>query len=205
MKNLLLIFTIVLMFSGIKSFSQKDYAAPADAAFENLRYTVAIERYKKAYSKVKGNKIEKDRISYQLAECYRLTNNLRRAESRYKRLIRNNYQDNKPLILLHYANILKSNEKYDLALEQYKAYSELVSDDPRGQNGITACETISEWLENPTKHEIEEVKKLNSRESDFSPAWESNNYNSLIFTSKREGSKGKNTDVWTNQNFRDLF
>ena len=205
MKNLLLIFTIVLMFSGIKSFSQKDYAAPADAAFENLRYTVAIERYKKAYSKVKGNKIEKDRISYQLAECYRLTNNLRRAESRYKRLIRNNYQDNKPLILLHYANILKSNEKYDLALEQYKAYSELVSDDPRGQNGITACETISEWLENPTKHEIEEVKKLNSRESDFSPAWESNNYNSLIFTSTREGSTGKNTDEWTNQNFSDLF
>ncbi|MCD4774267.1 MAG: OmpA family protein [Bacteroidales bacterium] len=204
-KNIILIFTIVLMFSGLKSFSQKDYAAPADEAFDNLRYTVAIEKYKKAYSKVKGNKIEKDRISYQMAECYRLTNNLRRAESRYKRLVKDNYQDSKPLILLHYANILKSNEKYELALEQYNAYSKLVPDDPRGQNGITACEYITEWIENPTKHEIEEIKKLNSRESDFTPAWGSDNYNSLIFTSTREGSTGKNTDEWTDQNFSDLF
>ena len=205
MKNISLIFIIVLMFSGFNSFAQKNYAAPADAAFDNMRYTVAIEKYKKAYSKVKGNEIEQDRISYRMAECYRLTNNLRRAESRYKRLVKKNYQDIKPLVLLHYADVLKSNKKYDLALEQYKAYKELVPDDPRGQNGITSCEMINEWLENPTKHEIEEVKKLNSRESDFSPAWGSDNYNSLIFTSTREGATGKNTDEWTDQNFSDLF
>ena len=205
MKNIIFIFTILLIFSGLKSFSQKDYAAPADAAFDNMRYTVAIEKYKKAYSKVKGNEIEKDRISYQMAECYRMTNNLRRAESRYKRLVKKNYQDTKPMILLHYADILKSNEKYDLALEQYKTYNELVPDDPRGQNGITSCEMINEWIENPTKHEIEKIKKLNSRESDFTPAWGSDNYNSLIFTSTREGSTGKNTDEWTDQNFSDLF
>ncbi len=64
---------------------------------------------------------------------------------------------------------------------------------------------IEEWLEYPSKYEVEYIKKINSRQSDFSPTYASDNFNELIFTSTREGSTGKKTDEWTDMNFSDLF
>ncbi len=49
------------------------------------------------------------------------------------------------------------------------------------------------------------MKKINSRESDFAPAFTTENYNEIVFTSSREGATGKETDRWTDQNFTDLF
>jgi len=54
-------------------------------------------------------------------------------------------------------------------------------------------------------HQVALEKKLSSRESDFTPAYASNNYNALVFTSSREGSTGKGLDEWTNENFSDLY
>ncbi|MDZ7741508.1 MAG: OmpA family protein [Bacteroidota bacterium] len=200
---IILIFILLMMPSS--GYSQKDPAAAADDAFDTYRYSVAIERYKKAYSRVKGNESEKNRIIYQLGECYRLTNNLRRAEVQYRRLIRDGYENIKPELLLHYADVLKADEQYEEALEYYTRYTEMVPEDPRGPNGVESCQLAIEWIENPSKHQVEEVKKLNSRESDFSPAYASGEFNALIFTSTREGATGKNTDEWTDQNFSDLF
>ncbi len=81
----------------------------------------------------------------------------------YKRLIKVDYQQKKPEILLYYADMLKADEEYDEALEQYKAYGELVPEDPRGANGVQSCEMAIEWTENPSKHEVEFVKKLSSK------------------------------------------
>lgn len=195
----------IVLILPLAVFSQKSPTGPADEAFENYRYAVAIERYKKAYTKVKGNKAEKNRIVYQLGECYRLTNNYRRAEMQYKRLMREGYQQLKPELLLHYGDVLKINGKYEEALEKYNAYAEMVPEDPRGPNGVESCKLAIEWQENPTKYQIEIMKKLNSRESDFSPAYASDNFNTVIFTSTREGATGKGTDEWTDQNFSDLF
>lgn len=201
--RLLLINTLILI--TISVFGQKTATKAADEAFENNKYTLAIEKYKKAYSKVKSDKIEKTRIIYQLAECYRMTNNIKRAKMQYKRLLREDFQQKKPEILLHYADALRADEEYEDALEQYKAYNELIPEDPRGSNGIESCKVAIEWYDNPTDHEVELVKKLSSRESDFTPAYASDNYNSVIFTSTREGSTGKATDEWTDENFSDLY
>ncbi|MCF8229993.1 MAG: OmpA family protein [Bacteroidales bacterium] len=199
---LILFAFIMIPFGG---FAQKDAAAAADEAFDTYRYAVAIERYKKAYTRVKGNESEKNRIIYQMGECYRLTNNLRRAEIQYRRLIRDGYENIKPELLLHYADVLKADEQYEEALEYYTQYTALVPEDPRGPNGVESCNLAIEWIENPSKHQVEEVKKLNSRESDFSPSYANSEFNTLIFTSTREGATGRSTDEWTDQNFSDLF
>ena len=207
MKQIIKPLAFILLILGLPFIlaAQRNPAAAADQAFENYRFVVAIEKYKKAYTKVKGNDAEKNRIIFQLGECYRLTNNIRRAEIQYRRLLRDNYQKKNPLVLLHYADMLKANEKYEEAQEQYEAYLELVPEDPRGPNGVESCKLAQEWLEDPTKHQVEYVKKLNSRESDFSATYASNNYNAIIFTSTREGATGRQTDEWTDQNFSDLF
>ena len=204
-KQVLFLLFISLIISPTIIFAQRNPTRSADEAFDNQRYFIAIDKYKKAYSKVKKNKPEKHRVIFQIAECYRLTNNLKRAESQYKRLIRAKYDKKEPLVVLNYADALKANKKYDLALVQYNNYSELAPDDPRGLAGAEACRLIKEWEENPSKYEIVQIKKINSRESDFSPTYENDNFNSIIFTSTREGSTGKETDDWTGQNFSDLF
>ena len=204
-KQVLFLFLISLLISPTIIFAQRNPTRSADEAFENQRYFIAIDKYKKAYSKVKKNKPEKNRVIFQIAECYRHTNNLKRAESQYKRLIRAKYDKKEPLVILYFADALKANKKYDLALVQYNNYNELFPDDPRGLFGAEACRLIKEWEENPSKYEIIKIKKINSRESDFSPVYESNNFNSIIFTSTREGAIGKETDDWTGQNFSDLF
>ncbi len=185
--------------------AQSRKAAAADEDFNNMRYSVAIPKYKKAYSKTKGNKTEKNRISFQLAECYRLTNVTKRAEAFYKRLIRAKYTHTEPLVLLYYADALKANGKYDKALEQYRIYAERFPDDPMGHVGVLSCELAVEWQDQPTNIEIKKLKRLNSREDDFSPAYCEKTANAIIFTSSREGSTGKKSDDWTGKNFTDLF
>jgi peptidoglycan-associated lipoprotein len=184
---------------------RKNPAKDADDAFDKLQYYVAIEKYKKALKKVKKNKEEKNRITYQMAECYRLTGNYRRAESGYKRLIRNEYEKRDPEIILRYADMLKINGKYDESIEYYNKYSELVPDDPRGKLGAESAAQIKDWIENPSKYEVTNIKKINSREADFAPAFYNSTYQEIIFTSTREGSTGKQEDKWTGQSFSDLY
>lgn len=196
---------ILLLFAAITAHGQNRRAQAADEDFINMRYSLAIPKYKKAYSRVKGNKSEKNRITYQLAESYRLTNQTKRAEAYYKRLERANYDRTEPLVLLRLADAMRADGKYDEALEMYEKFAERVPEDRRGKAGITSCTLAQEWLENPGNYQIEKLKRFNSREDDFSPAYSEANANAIIFTSSRDGSTGKNTDEWTGMNFTDLF
>ena len=195
----------VIAFVSVSLGQKRTHIRTADEAFEDQRYSVAIEKYQKAYSKTKKNQAEKDRIVFQLAECYRLTNNWKRAKGQYRRLIRMGYDAKEPIILLHYANIMRWEGDLEEARTHYQAYAEKVPDDPRGPNGVESCELIPEWQENLTKYEVVEEDGLNSRESDFAPAFLNENYDALILTSTREGAKGKDVDEWTDESFSSLF
>ncbi|MBW6490268.1 MAG: OmpA family protein [Lentimicrobium sp.] len=185
-------------------YSQSRRLAAADEAFNSFQYNSAVNRYKKAYSKTKSRP-EKDRISFQMAECYRMMNNTKRAEITYRRIIKSDYARRNPITYLHYADMLRANEKYADAKDYYALYIENVPEDPRGPNGLKSCELAAEWLKNPTKFTITNVKKINSKSDDFAATYADKFYNALIFTSTREGSTGKGLDDWTGQNFSDLF
>ena len=185
--------------------AQSRKAQAADEDFRNMRYSMAIPKYKKAYSKTKGNKNEKNRISFQMAECYRMTNQPKRAAAYYKRVVRAKWDRTEPLALLYLADAQLANAKYDEALEYYQTYVERFPDDPRGETGVLSCELAKESENYPTNFEIEKLKRLNSREDDFSPGYAENTANAIIFTSARDGSIGKKADDWTGQNFTDLY
>lgn len=203
-RKLLIVLSVLFLLPAM-AFAQRNPAKAADEAFDAYQYTIAIDKYKKAYSKVKKNKEEKNRITSRLAECYRLTSNYKRAELSYKQLVKRGWEKRNPEVLLRYAEMLKINGKYEEAIVQYNAYAEQVPDDPRGKLGAESAALIPEWIENPSKYEVTNVKKINSRESDFAPAFTSENYNEIVFGSTRDGATGKETDEWTGQNFSDLF
>lgn len=202
--RVVLSFLFIMFLSAGNLSAQTRRMAAADDAFNTYQFNVAVNRYKKAYSRTKSRP-EKDRISFKMAECYRMMNNTKRAEINYKRMINSDFARKNPVAYLYYADMLKANEKYDLAQEYYATYTENVPEDPRGPNGVQSCKMVKEWVENPTKYTVTNIKKVNSKSDDFAATYSDKFYNALLFTSTREGSTGKGLDGWTGQNFSDLF
>lgn len=179
---------------------QKD--SRAQAAFEAGEYFEAIDLYKNAYNKV-NDKTQKTAVLFRIGECYRILGDARSAELWYKKAEREDYQD--PILFLRYGQMMLINEKYEEAEEQFKKYKDLVPDDPRGSVGIESCEAALLWIDNPTGYIVENLRYFNSRQRDFSPAYVSEDYNEIFFTSTREDATGNETHGATGQNFADLF
>ncbi len=201
MKFYFLLIAYFLAFS-VLSFPQKKRTARADEAYDAGEFYEAIDLYKNAYSAIK-DKQEKTRVTFQIAECYRKTNNSKQSELRYKRAVSREYPD--PIAILRYAEAKKMNGKYEDAIDELKRYKQLVPDDPRSDNGILSCEMALEWMENPVGYKVEDIRYFNSRGFDFSPAYAQEDYSVIYFTSSREEATGKKTHGATGENFADIF
>lgn len=199
------IFLLLLFLFSSLIFAQNKFSKSADDAFTDQQYLTALTRYQKAYSKVKSNKAERDRINFRMAECYRMMNNMKKAEIAYKRLATSKYVKTDPKILLYYADALKTNGNYNEAINQYKAYLEKFPKDARAQLGVETCTQAQEWIKNPGKYDVKWEKKINVKDDDYAPAYADKTHNSIIFTSDREASSGKDLDNWTGKRFSDLF
>ena len=199
------IFLLLLIFITSLISAQTKYSKSADDAYTDQQYLIALMRYQKAYSKVKNNKVERDRINFRMAECYRMMNNMKKAEIAYKRLATSKYVKTDPKILLYYADALKTNGNYTEAINQYKAYLEKVPKDAHAQQGVETCTLAMEWIKNPGKYDIKWEKKINGKDDDYAPAYADKTHNSIMFTSDSESSTGKDIDSWTGKRFSDLF
>jgi len=177
----------------------------ADEAFANERYTEAVQKYLKGYKKLKKNRLEKARVNMQIAKSYLMMNDLRRAKSYYSRLIRSKAHHQKPELQLEYARILLGLANYEEAKKQFEAYLLLIPNDPRALIGLKSIDKIKEWTENPIDYTIENIRKINTRYSEFSPAYFDKNYQSIIYTTTREEATGKAKDGWTGMDFSDLY
>jgi peptidoglycan-associated lipoprotein len=202
-KALCVILVLCLGISLQQAGAQKNFGQKADEAFDTEQYSVAIDLYKSAYQNIKRNNVERARVLFRLAECYRLTNNSRQAINWYQRVIKAGYPD--PIAYLYLADAYKAEEKYPDAIIQYNEYSKMKPDDTRGKFGAQSCELAQTWKDNPTRYVVENMRRFNSRQSDFSPYWADKKYKAIVFTSTREGTIGKGSDGWTGQSFSDLF
>ena len=192
------------IFLGHNSFSQKTNkrVAKADQAFALEEYYKAAELYKKAYEKTKSRSL-KSEIIFKQAECYRLSGNIKRAENYYKRAIKAKYPD--VIAILRYGDVLRMNQKYDEALEQYQKYVQLNPTDVRGEIGVKSCNYSIEWLSNPTRYKVELMPIINSRYSDFSPSFGNGDYSEIYFTSSRKGGFSDKIDDRTGESFTDIY
>jgi peptidoglycan-associated lipoprotein len=196
---------LLLIFNGL-AVAQKSPAVVADKAFSTFQYTVAAEYYKKAYGKVKKNPVEKRRIMFRMAECYSMMGDNKRAEQQYLRLEKVNYQKDNPLIFMRLGDIYRIRKDYPTALKYFEKFKALRPNDPRIDDRIESCKLAPQWINNPTRHEVENMKKFNTAQSEWSPSWGvPGKENEIVFTSSREGGVGKKEDVWTGQQFSDLY
>ncbi len=202
MRTFRLIILISLMFfSSEFVYSQSKKLKKIKSIYDAGEYYKAAEKYKKLYSKTK-TKSAKAELAFYLGECYRKINKPRKSEVWYKRAVRYRYQN--PMAVYYLADAMKMNKKYADAKVNYEKFKELVPDDKRADNGIKSCELSLEWLDNPERYIVENMKSINSKYSDYRPMFFRDN-SVMYFTSTRESSTGDKFNNNSGQYFSDIF
>lgn len=202
MKHIVAIIVLMTFVMIPEASAQKRKTERAYEYFSAGEYYEALDQFKDAYSKIKDKALKAEMV-FMVAECYRLINDPRNAELWYKKGVRTAYA--KPEAQYQYAESLKKNGKYQLAVEEFRKYKQVAPSDARADQEIRACELADEWLRNPEAYRVEEVRDLNSKYGDFSPTYARDDFGIVYFTSSREDAIGNKTHGATGQSFTDIF
>ena len=195
------IFAVIFVSICINGVSQTARLKRANAFYEAGGYFEAVELYRRDLDKVP--KEEMGVYLQRIAECYRLMGDARQAEIWYSKAIMRDAPD--PKVFFYYAEMLKMGEKYDEAIEQYQKYKELVPNDPLSAVRVESCELAKKWKETPAGYEIVNMRAINSKQSDFSPAYASDDYTTLLLTTSREEATGSKNHAGTGEKFTDIY
>ncbi|MZP55258.1 MAG: OmpA family protein [Bacteroidales bacterium] len=204
MKRIQVLIILLIIIALQDSQAQTKKIGRAYEAFRAGEYYDAIDQFKDAYSKVSKNDREsRAELVFMIGECYRLINDPKNAETWYKLAIKS--ANPKPDAQFWLAESIKKSGRYQNAIDEFKKYKQIAQSDSRADQEIRACELALEWQRNPESYKVDELKDLNSRESDFSPAYGRDDYGVVFFTSSREDASGNKTHGATGQGFTDIF
>jgi peptidoglycan-associated lipoprotein len=202
MKVTVSVFLILLISAFPRVYGQKKKVERAYEFFRAGEYYEAIDHFKDSYSKTKDKELKAEMV-FMVSECYRLTNDPRNSELWYKKAIKSPFS--KPEAQFWYADALKKNGKYQQAIDEFRKYKQLVPGDARPDQQIRSCELALDWQRNPEAYKVDELKEVNSKDADFSPAYARDDFGVLYFTSSREDATGNKTHGATGQSFTDIF
>lgn len=201
-----ILLALTLTLCNIASVESQVYSlSMGNKAYENKQYNTAIEFYKKVLNLPDISKKERNETTYKVGDCYRMMNNPRKAIDNYQRLIRSKYTDERPQVLLYYALALNTLGSYTQALPFFDQYLKKFPEDKEALAGKASSlfgienKTVSKrWV-------VRNVREINSSNDDFAAVFAAENHSSVVFTSNRKGTTGKDKDNWTNGTFSDLF
>ena len=197
---------VVALLLGSSAMAQNSVASKADEQFKNKQYILALESYQKAYDRVSSNKAEKNRIYFQIGECYRLMYNYPKAEHTYLRLIQGGYYNVEPKLYFYMAEMCRFNGKFDEADGYYDKYLELVPGDKLGTSRKKSLIEVTRWAADRSRHVITKLVDWSTEYNDWAPHFMGTDTNTLVFTSSRYGmDDNKDVDLWTGQNFSSLY
>jgi len=197
----LLVLALLVSFGG----HAQSVAKKADEQFKNKQYTLALDSYLQAYDRVSTNRAEKNRIYFQIGECYRLMYNYPKAEHTYLRLIQAGYYTTEPKLYFYMAEMCRFNGKFDEAGDYYDKYIALVPDDKLGQSRKRSLIEVARWAADRSRHVITKLADWNTEYNDWSPRFMGDDTNVIVFSTSRYGEEDNGTDVWTGQNFSSLY
>ena len=203
-KKGLALLIVAILFAGTAA-AQTSVAATADQQFQNKQYILALESYQKAYDRVGSNKAEKNRIYFQMGECYRLMYNYPKAQHTYRRLIQAGYYTVEPKIYYYMAEMCRFNGEFDDADGYYDKFLQLVPGDKLALSRKKSLIDVTRWAADRSRHVITKLVDWNTDYNDWSLRFMGDDTNTLVFTSSRYGMEEEGQDVWTGQNFSSFY
>ncbi len=196
------IITLIFLLILSEGCTVSHQARLAATTFDNGEYFKSIAAYRKIYTKTKGRE-NKAAIQLKIAEAFYKIGQYRQAESYFKSAIFKDPSD--ATILLRYAEVLRSNGKYDEAIKNYQKFLVHLPKDERALNGIISCNTSKELMGRQTQYKIENLKELNSRFSDYGAVYPGLIVTELVFSSSRDDATGKKKNPVTGEFNADIY
>jgi peptidoglycan-associated lipoprotein len=179
--------------------AQKPSVAAAEKAFNNEKYFMAADLYKKAIPDVR-KKDAKAEITFKIGECYRLINNNKQASTWYEKAINAGYEED--TVYINYANSLKSQDRFNDAIDVYKEHLTKRPNDSVIIAKIENCKKIIEWKKKDVNFEVYNESSLNTKDMEYAPSFYGKG---IIFTSNRGTVKGKNFYERTGKNYENIY
>lgn len=190
---------LLLTSCGVEGILRK-----ADQSFALGEYNEAAALYKKAYGKTEAK--EKDKRAeraFKTAECYRRINMNAKAMASYRNAIRYNYPDS--MMYKYMADLQLESGEYKGAISNYDIYLSYNPTDTTAINGRKACITAPQWKKSPTRYVVKKETFFNSRRSEYSPVFGSEDGTQLYFTSTRDKALGEEKSLITGVKAPDIF
>lgn len=165
----------ILYFSPRNIFS--DNIKQANKYYETYDYKLALNIYQKIMQKKPSLE-----VAQKLANCYRFINDSKGAETAYAKVL--TFPGANPINYKYYADALKQNGKFEEAKKNYILWGQRQPDKLEEATRLANTTEVGRmWAENPDPNvRIENVKALNSENSEFSPV---KFRDDLVFTSDR--------------------
>lgn len=167
---------IVFLTVSLGLFAQKK---KADKLYEKAQYVKAISYYEKAAKT--SNTAQKQESLLKLADCYRVLNEYKKSEDCYRQALALGKVS--PDVNYNYGNVLKSNNNYSEALNNYFVYLEAKPTDKKAEYAIKSCKEIKYWQSKPQEYQVKDVEAINTKRSEFSPVLLNNK---LVFIAEKQ-------------------
>ncbi len=186
--------------------------------YEAAQKAYAFGEYEKAAKlfdatqRAEENKSRKAEELFLMGECYRRLGMISKAASAYQRAVRLKYEDD--ILLLHLADCYRALGKFDEATDAYNAYADKHKTDLRVGVGRESTKMAkSKWSElNPKSsanvdsgYVVKPFSELNSKYSDFCPAFVGDGFDVVYFSSMRFQKKKKSANKITGQGNSTLY
>lgn len=155
-------FCILLIAFSMHISAQKK---KADKLFSNAQYYKAIPKYKKASRS--SDKLKKQESLIRLADCYRLLKDFKNAEIYYKQAVE--IGNVNPEVKYDYGYVLKTNNNYTAAMNNFMAYIDEKPNDKRAEHAIKSCQEIKYWQTKPQEYDVKPIDGINSKYAEFCP------------------------------------
>jgi len=144
-------------------------------------YYKAIPKFTKAANSGGENK---QNATIKLADCYLQLKEYRNAELFYKKAVELGKVDAETHY--NYATVLKNNNHYNEALEEFNKYLQQYPNDGKAKNAVKYCKEIKAWQSLPKEYEAVNLTEINTDKSEFSP---------VIYDSKLVFVSEQNPDI----------
>ncbi|MFV0571158.1 MAG: OmpA family protein [Xanthomarina gelatinilytica] len=192
MKKIFSLLSLSLIFTA--SFGQTKQSEKADKLFDTYQYVDAID----AYLKLVEDKEADAHVYKQLADSYYQVFNTEEATKWYAKAIEST-QDAETYY--RYAQVLKSQGKYEAANKQMDVFSKMMPNDQRAKSHLKNPNYIPQLADKSKLFEVEEISINSAEQSDFGPVLSNNNV--LYFVSSRD--KAGKEDSWTKSPYLDIY
>jgi outer membrane protein OmpA-like peptidoglycan-associated protein len=176
-------------------FAQSRLEKRADKMFDHLAYVRAVEMYERAAAK-QGN----DHVYERIGDCYRLMGQISKSENWYGQVAKGKTPT--PSAVLHYAEALRANGKYEESQQWMTTYYSMKQDDARAKLHTDNTGYFTKLMGAQPYFEISSLD-VNTPQADFGATFFKQQ---VVFASSRTPKVSvQNVHMWNDQPYLNLY